>query len=118
MAKSKGASSRAKGAKWERDVAAWFRENLHIEARRGQQYSGSPDSPDVITSIDRIHVEAKARERLNVHLAMEQAIADAGTKIPVIIHRKNYYPPMVTVLLGDLVEFCHEITKACQSRVD
>src|SRR5207237_3420283 len=48
-------------------------------ARRGQQFSGSPDSPDVVCEqLGWIHFEVKAVERLNVEQAMEQARKDAG----------------------------------------
>ena len=48
-------------------------------ARRGQQFCGSAESPDVICdSLPWIHFEVKAVERLNIEEAMEQARRDAG----------------------------------------
>jgi hypothetical protein len=73
-------NSREKGKRGER---AW-RDELRaqgFQARRGQQFSGSPDSPDVVCdSLPWIHFEVKAVERLNIEDAMEQARADARVK--------------------------------------
>lgn len=71
-------NSRAKGARGERQWRDELRANGY-EARRGQQFSGSPDSPDVLCdSLPWIHFEVKAVEHLNIHDAMDQARRDAG----------------------------------------
>ena len=71
-------NSRQKGARGERQ----WRDELRAQgyaARRGQQFSGSPDSPDVVCdALPWIHFEVKAVEKLNIYDAMEQAIRDAG----------------------------------------
>lgn len=42
-------NSRAKGCRGERELAKYLRDDLGFgEARRGQQFKGTPDSPDVI----------------------------------------------------------------------
>lgn len=83
-------NSRAKGCRGER---AW-RDVLRGEgftARRGQQFSGSPDSPDVICEeLNQFHFEVKAVEKLNLDQAMEQARRDAGKKHPIVAHKKNF----------------------------
>ncbi len=76
-------------------------------ARRGQQFSGSPDSPDVVCdSLAWIHFEVKAVERLNIEEAMEQARRDAETRrhgdagtgrVPIVAHRRSYRPWLVTM---------------------
>jgi len=81
-------NSRAKGAAGERELAAWFRER-GIEARRGQQFSGSPDSPDVIAALPGFHIECKRVERFNAYDAMAQAAQDCGNNVPVVFHRRN-----------------------------
>ena len=64
-------NSRSKGQRGERQwrdeirAAGW-------QAERGQQRSGSPDSPDVKTDMP-IHFEVKAVEKLNLGAAVEQA---------------------------------------------
>ena len=86
-----GKLSREKGKRGERELAALFRKYGYA-ARRGQQFSGSSDSPDVVTDLDWLHVECKRTEVLNLYKALEQAEADAGVKIPAVFHRKNSQP--------------------------
>jgi hypothetical protein len=76
-------------------------------ARRGQQFSGSPDSPDVICpSLSHLHFEVKTVEKLNVGKAFEQATHDAGTaKTPVLVHKRNRGPWLVTVWSHDWFKF-------------
>lgn len=56
-------NSRQKGAGGERELAQLLREHGFVEARRGQQYSGSPGSPDVL-GIPGVHIECKRVARL------------------------------------------------------
>src|SRR5881394_284754 len=97
-------NSREKGKRGERQWRDELRANGYA-ARRGQQFSGSPDSPDVVCdSLPWIHFEVKAVERLNVEEAMEQARRDSqmqnaegrrqsgeggGRKVPIVAHRRS-----------------------------
>ena len=58
-------------------------------ARRGQQFSGSPDSPDVVCESLPFNFEVKRVEALRLYAAMEQARADSGSDVPVVAHKKN-----------------------------
>lgn len=59
---------------------------------------------DVI-GIPGVHIEAKAVERLNIHEAMEQSVSDARDgEIPVVIHKRNRKPILVTMLFDDWIE--------------
>lgn len=98
-------NSRDKGARGEREAALALREVLGCEAERGVQRSGSPDSPDVKTSIDGLHIEVKRVEKGNVHVWMEQAIRDAGNQCPAVLHRKNRTEWLMTVRLSDVPRF-------------
>jgi hypothetical protein len=70
-------NSREKGKRGERQWRDELRANGYA-ARRGQQFSGSAESPDVVCeSLPWIHFEVKAVERLNIEEAMEQARRDA-----------------------------------------
>jgi len=90
-------NSRAKGARGERQWRDELRGNGYA-ARRGQQFSGSPDSPDVICdALSWAHFEVKAVERLNIEDAMDQARRDAGAKIPFVAHKRNFRPWLVTM---------------------
>lgn len=86
--KKKRANSRAKGCRGERELAANVREHGYT-ARRGQQYSGGGDSPDVVTDIPGLHIECKRVEVFNLYKSLAQAKRDAAGKVPVVAHKRN-----------------------------
>jgi len=93
-----------KGKDGERELAEYFRSRGY-EARRGKQFSGGDDSPDVVHSLPGVHVECKRVENLNVIQALDQAIRDAGPgKKPVVFHRKNRTPWLVTLKAEDFFD--------------
>ena len=94
--------SKHKGASGERELAKEVARLFHCSARRGQQYSGSPDSPDIVTSLQGIHFECKRTEHFQLWSAIEQAVRDAGENVPVVCHRSNRRPWIVVVRLDDL----------------
>jgi Holliday junction resolvase len=90
--------------KGKRGERAWRDELIAhgYRARRGQQFSGTPDSPDVVClDLPRFHFEVKCVEHLRLHEAMAQAVRDAGDNIPVVAHRKNRGEWLVTVRAED-----------------
>ena len=95
-------NSRAKGARYERELARYLDEN-GFPARRGQQFAGGSDSPDVVSEEFPFHIEAKFVQALNLYKAMTQSLRDAGDKPPCVIHRKNNSESMFTCRLSDLV---------------
>ncbi len=91
-------NSRNKGKRGER----LWRDELRAQgfiARRGQQFSGSPDSPDVVCDeLSWIHFEVKCVQQLNIEAAMEQARRDCGLgKAPIVAHKRNFCPWLVTM---------------------
>lgn len=101
----RGRRSRRKGAVGERELAAEVERLFGVEARRGCQNAGGPDSPDVKHDLEGIHIECKRVERLSLYPAMEQAVKDAGEEdIPMVCHRKNHQPWLAVVRLDDLPE--------------
>ena len=79
-----------KGKRGERELRDVIRANGY-DCRRGQQFSGSPDSPDVVSSdLKAVHFECKRTEKLSIYAAMSQAQADCGTKHPLVAHKKNH----------------------------
>ena len=103
-------NSKRKGNAGERELARVLRETLGIEARRGQQFSGSPDSPDLVTSLNDIHIECKRVERFNLYEALNQSRRDAGEKIPTVWHRKSREEWVVIVEVKNLKRFCEIIS--------
>ena len=80
-------NSRSKGKRGELEWRDVIRSRGY-EARRGQQFSGSPDSPDVVTNLP-FHFEVKRVEKLSIYKAMQQAKDECGSKPPIVAHRKN-----------------------------
>lgn len=94
--------SRSKGKRGELELAAYLREQGYA-ARRGRQYSGDPSAPDVVGFDPRFHLEIKRVEKLVIDNAIAQAVADAGLKIPLVVHRRNRGQWLATVRLDDLL---------------
>lgn len=97
-----GAKSRRKGVRGELEAAAELRRLFRVEASRGRQYHGGDEAPDVKAAIDRVHFEVKRVEALRLYAALDQAIADAGDNIPVVLHRASQRPWVAIVRLEDL----------------
>jgi len=100
-------NSREKGKRGERAWRDELRANGY-DARRGQQFSGSPDSPDVICdALPWLHFEVKCVERLNIEDAMDQSRRDAqagpaptalrAEKIPLVAHKRRHRRWLVTM---------------------
>ena len=91
-------NSRAKGKRGE----LLWRDELRaqgFDAKRGQQHSGSPDSPDVVCpGLPWASWEVKLVQALNIEEAMAQARRDAGpTKLPLVAHKRNHKGWLVTM---------------------
>lgn len=101
-------NSKQKGNRGEREVAKLLRDYGYVKARRGQQFQGSPESPDVV-GFPGFHVEVKHVERLNVYEALEQAFRDAGEDdTPIVFHRKNKVSWRVTMDAEDFLKLLDE----------
>ena len=102
-------NSRRKGKRGELEAAAEIRRLLGLPARRGQQYRGTADSPDVIVDLPGVHFEVKRTERLRIYQAVEQARRDAHPKIPVVLFRSNRREWLAIVPLEDLVALAERL---------
>lgn len=100
-----GKMSREKGKRGEREVANILRRHGYTNARRGQQFQGSPDSPDVI-GIPGVHMEVKRVESFHLWDSLEQSVGDAGSDIPVVAHRRNNSPWIAVLHLDDFIKLC------------
>lgn len=101
-------NSRAKGARFERTLASRFRD-YGYDCRRGQQFSGANGDADVV-GLPGIHIEAKAREKMQLYEWIAQAKHDAeGTgRLPAVFHKKNNAEILVTMTLGDWMHLYRE----------
>lgn len=99
-----GKASRDKGKRGERDVAKILREHGYADARRGVQYHGGGDSPDVV-GLPGIHIEVKRVESLRLYDALDQSEHDAAAgEIPVVFHRRDKKPWVAILRLDDFLE--------------
>lgn len=103
-------NSRAKGQRGERLWRDQLRDAGFHKAQRGQQFQGSPDSPDVqCPELPAIHFEVKFVEALNIWNAMAQAERDAGVaKIPVVAHKRKRSGWLVTMRAEDWLNLIRE----------
>ncbi|MGZ4964287.1 MAG: hypothetical protein ACXWKG_12785 [Limisphaerales bacterium] len=98
-------NSREKGKRGEREWRDELRANGY-EARRGQQFSGSVDSPDVVCPVLAwLHFEVKRVQNLNLTDACVQAIGDCAGKPWVVAHRRNNAPWLITMSAETFFKF-------------
>lgn len=99
-----GKSSQRKGRAGELELVRILNDyGFPAKPGKAASYGTEPD----LVGLPRIHIECKRVERLNVPEAMQQAINDSerfqdGT--PVLFHRRNRSPWLVTMRLTDWIE--------------
>jgi hypothetical protein len=111
-----GRMSRQKGKRGEREAAAELAVVFACDARRGVQFQGGPDSPDVVLEGVNVHVEAKRVEALNLYAAIDQAREDAGEKVPIVWHRRNGKTSVCIVETQNLLRLAREIVDSQETR--
>jgi hypothetical protein len=98
-------NSRNKGKVGEREFAARLRAE-GFYARRGQQFAGGADSPDVVSNaLAWLHIEVKRTQALNLADACAQAEGDCGGKPWIVAHRRNHAPWLVTMRAETFFQF-------------
>lgn len=102
-----GASSRRKGARFERAMVHRFREAMPgADVRRGIQCRGE-EVADVDCPV--FWVEAKRGKKPNIRAALRQAIEAAPKgRIPIAVIRDDRAVETVTLLLDDFLELVAE----------
>lgn len=99
----------AKGKVGEREVAELMRKN-GFEARRGQQFSGGGDSPDVVHNMKGFHIEVKRTgKQTDIFKAMAQATRDKKQEdVPLVFHRKNNQDWVVVMKAKDFFDLMNK----------
>ena len=98
-------NSRAKGKTGELEAAHYLADLFKLPVRRGQQFRGGADSPDV-AGLRGLHVEVKRVEKLNLDTALEQSARESGTdEVPLVLHRSNRKRWKLTFYADDLLRF-------------
>ena len=107
-------NSKRKGDSAERELLEVL-SSSGIPAERHQQglladFKGGHGNPDISATIagHPLHIEVKRTERLRLHEAMEQAKRDAVGAMPVVAHRANRQPWLITLNLVDFLMVCKE----------
>ena len=100
-----GKMSREKGKRFEREVAGILRKRGFRSARRTAQYCGKTEESADVVGIPGYHLECKHQEKMQLYNWMDQAIRDTKDtdNIPVVIHRQNRKPALVTMRLDDFL---------------
>ena len=97
-------SQQRKGACGERELADVLkRYGYNVERGGSLSFGAVPD----LVGLPGVHIEVKRVERLNVGAAMQQAVDDAerfGDGMPVVFHRRNRRPWLVTMQLEDFMQ--------------
>ena len=95
-------NSKQKGARFERQLAALFRE-YGYKARRTAQYCGNTGDASDVVGLPGIHVEAKHQEAMRLYEWIEQAVRDSskGGLMPAVFHKKNNADILVTMRFDD-----------------
>lgn len=98
----------AKGKCGERELSKELSRLFGVECRRGQQYQGGCDSPDVV-GLPGVHIECKRTNVLRLWEAVDQAVAECGENVPVVMHRPNRREWLAIVRLDDLPELATKL---------
>lgn len=101
-----GKKSLEKGKRGERQFAKYLK-TKGIESRRGRQFKGTPDSPDVISDLP-YHIEVKRVEALRLYQSLEKAKDDADDKPPIVAHRKNNKDWIIIMYADDFIDMVSE----------
>lgn len=105
-------NSRRKGKEGELELARILR-TYGFDTRRGQQFKGGGDSPDVM-GLPGVHIECKRVQNLVIEKAMVQSRTDAeGTDdVPVVMHRRDREKWKVTMDLDEFMKMYIAATDA------
>lgn len=96
-------NSKDKGARFERKLAAVFREFGFTDSRRTAQYCGNTGDASDVVGLPGIHVEAKHQEKMKLYDWMEQAKRDSkgSENLPTVFHKRNNHEILVSMRLDD-----------------
>lgn len=94
-------NSRRKGKRGELMAAQELQRLFGVQCRRGVQYQGGVESPDVC-GLYGVHIEVKNVQKFNAYQAMAQAVEDCGENVPLVLHKRNHSDWLAVVRLDDL----------------
>lgn len=99
-----GRMQREKGKVGERELSKELTRLFGEHCRRSVQFCGDAGDSDVV-GLEGLFIESKRVQRLNVPAAVEKAVEQCPAgEIPIVCHRANRQPWLVTLRLDDLPE--------------
>ena len=103
-----GRASKAKGARFELEIAHYFKDHGFPDAHRTAQHCGKTGDAGDVEGVPHLHMECKHVEKLNLYNAYHQAVRDNNAKnagdIPIVVHKKNRETVMVSLSLDDFMK--------------
>lgn len=109
---AKKINSKAKGARFERNLASKFREYGYTDSRRTAQYCGNTGDASDVVGLPYLHIEAKHQEKMYLYDWIGQAKRDAEANgkgnIPAVFHKKNNAEILVTLTLDGFMQIYRE----------
>lgn len=106
-----GRMEREKGARFEREIADVFKQ-WGFGAYRTAQFRGNTGRCSDIEGVPDLHIECKHQERMCLYNWMKQAISDNRASeralIPVVIHKANKKPVLISMELKDFLRIFSE----------
>jgi len=100
-------NSRQKGKRGELEFAAYLR-TFGFDARRGQQFAGSPESPDVVSEAAKqlgLRFEVKRTEQLRIYDAIDQCCRDGMAVLHVVAYRSNRKPWLAIIPMCEFLAY-------------
>ena len=103
-------NSKQKGARFERELAAKFREYGYSDSKRTAQYCGKTGEAADVDGLEYIHIEAKHQEQMRLYDWIEQAKRDSkgSGNLPVVFHKKNHHEILASMPLDVFMELYRE----------
>ena len=105
-------NSKQKGSRFERLLAAKFREYGYEDSRRTAQYCGNTGDASDVVGLPGLHIEAKHQEKMQLYKWMDQAqhdaIASGNKNLPAVFHKKNHADILVTMEFEDFMTIYSE----------
>lgn len=93
-----------KGRRAERDAAKLIGSTLGplSSARRGRQYKGTEDSPDIADALPGFNVEVKWREKVRLFAWWNKHLGECGGERPALMLTKNREPWLFVIRPEDI----------------
>lgn len=103
-----GRASKQKGARFELEIAHYFKDHGFSDAHRTAQHCGKTGDAGDVEGVPHLHIECKRVEKLNLYSAYHQSVRDNSAKnagnIPIVVHKKNREETLVSLSLDDFIK--------------